>query len=159
MSQEQEDRAKNARTSYWWGVGGLLGLSAFAVYDLFFGPYALNGYVLMVVFLNLVVFGFRARYVRRNKDVLFSEENYRAAEQAANAERVALYAFIVIFGAWLVGIIAEIWVDVDDSVGDVGKNVGVLILVAPVVTYLTSGYGKFRDIVREDEKVRLQGHQ
>lgn len=152
MSQKQKTRAKKAQVCYWLGVFVLLFMSGYAVYDMFFGSSPINGYVLMVVILNIAVFGMRASFVMRNREELFSKDSYRATEQAANAERVALYAFIVIFGAGRILEIVGSRDRVDTSVGDVGEGVGILILVAPVVTYLTSGYGKFRDIVAQKGK-------
>lgn len=153
MLQKTENKAKKAKIVYLAGIAVLLFLSGFAVYDMFSGGSPVNGYVLMVVIVNIAVFGMRACFVVCNRE-LFSKDNYRATEQAANAERVALYAFIVIFGAGrILEIAGDNW-NMDTSVGDVGKSVGILILVAPVVTYLTSGYGKFRDIVRESKNDR-----
>lgn len=154
MSERQKDRACCAEISYWLGVFLILALSVLSICTFVSGDFAVNGFVMMVGLANIVVFLVRGVYALRHRAKLFSKKNYRATEQAANAERVALYAFVVIFVGGLITDAAEGRFDVDASVGAVGESVGVLILVTPVVTYLMSGYGKFRDIVQEDKSDR-----
>jgi hypothetical protein len=102
-----------------------------------------NAVMAAVLIVNIVVFGLRALYAFLHRDTLFSEAHYRGTEAATNAERVGFYAFAVIIGAELLAQVPSF----DDTPGAIGGEILLLIIVAPMVTYLTSGYGKFRDIV------------
>lgn len=137
-------RPGNASTVYWISVGVILLTNVAVFWVLTYNFNVIMGSILLA---NIAVFGVRAVYAFGFRDILFNQSNYREAEGATNAERVGLYAFSVVVGGGFISAMADGWFTVDDSLPEVGESIMLLILITPVATYLSSGYGKFRDIV------------
>lgn len=149
MLKIRESREQNAALLYGFSVVVIVVANGGAFWVLL-GDF--NIHMAAVLVLNIVVFTWRAIYAICHRTTLFSKKHYRSVEAATNAERVALYGFAVVMGAGLIAEGSDGLLTVDESLGDVGQGIILLILVSPMVTYLTSGYGKFRDIVLEPEE-------
>ncbi|GAA3278268.1 hypothetical protein [Nesterenkonia halobia] len=115
------------------------------------GAEGLSAVALAVVVVNALVFLFRGGYVFWRRHQLFNARTIQRFNEATNAERVAVYVFGVLLLAFLSqGIGNGIGLDIGSSLTSLGESVMLLAIGAPVITYLTSGYGKIREIVRED---------
>lgn len=144
------------RVQYWAAVAALVVINALAVVALFEG--GANSVVLAVLALNLMIFVLRAGYVGRHDKTLFKESNHRSFVGATTAERVALYVLVVMLTALLMEAASERWGwGMDSSLTDIGESVLLLAVGAPVVTYLTSGFGKLRHIVRGGQGASSSG--
>lgn len=147
MREVQETRPKNAKRVYWFSVAVILAVNTLMLVVLIVCH--LNATMAAVLVFNILVFGGRAVYALIRRPILFSATNYRRTEAATNAERVGLYAFAVILVAVLIVTFLDDVFSIDDSFSSVDMHLGGLLVLAPMVTYLTSGYGKFRDIVND----------
>lgn len=144
----KDTKHENSYHLYWIGVVVLLLFNAAAIFGVLRDP---NAIVLMVLVINAVVFISRGAYAIWHRNILFSDANYRDAEAASNAERVGVYVFVVLMSAAVMLAMLDDNVNIDDSAGEVGEQLMLLVIIAPVLTYLTSGYGKFREIVERSK--------
>lgn len=134
--------------TYAAGALALLLINVVPLGSLITGP--ANSFAAAIVMVNLVAFAVRGAYSVRHWRSLFNEGAYRAADEATGAERVGLFVFLVVL---LAGQIEQAagsfgWA-MDTSLGELGQMVMLLAVTAPTATYLTTGHGKLRRIVRE----------
>lgn len=151
----KDTRPENAAVMYWIGTTTLVLINAAAVSALRDDP---NTVVLAVVLANLAIFGCRGVYAFSHRRELFKETTFRRAEGATSAERVAVYVFATLMLAAIIQSTSQqSGLDIDDSLTELGESIILLAIGAPVITYLTSGYGQLRDIVHDGRARSMEG--
>lgn len=164
MSIHPEARRDNARFTYFLYVVTIIAFNGVVVY---LPESDIPVFLFVLLGTNILVFGSRTAFVVRYRRILFADKSYRRFEAATVAERVSFYALLLVIIAGLIASNVEsleisgvpLNIDDGDPLGTVGTTIISLALVTPVVTYLSSGYGKLRDIVQKSETRPVKSKQ